>query len=144
MSIVTGGVIPAGSGVVLLARILGNSGQPITRASLSSIAYTVTDLTSATVDGTGTFTISSVVFDTLQQQDKRWRLDSAAEPGQDGRWGYNFLATLPASLFTTTTVSATEVLTPTVKLQCDVLFTPASGQAFTGVFRWLGQKTWSA
>lgn len=126
MTCIYSGVVIAGkSGVTLMARIVGANGEPITQASLSSITYTVTDTTDTDTQSTGTLTISSVVFNDLQQQDRRWTADSQARPGRDGRWGYNFRATLPASIMTLTT-----------KQQADVKFTPVSGEVFFVPFAW--------
>lgn len=126
------GIVVSGSGVTLMARILGNTGRPITRASLSSITYNVQNVTDATVEGTGTLTIASVVFDSLQQTDPRWTRDSADEPGEDGAWGYNFLATMAASLFAD----------GGDRIQVDVKFTPASGEAFIVPFSFVPVTTY--
>lgn len=129
------GVVAAQSGVTLMARINGNAGTPVTRATLSSIAYTVTDLVSAGQDA-GTLTVSAVIFDSLQN-DPRWVRDSADHAGPDGSCGYNFLAVLPATLFDTS--SPTEIPAgypqPTQKrYQVDVVFTPVSGQPWRVIF----------
>jgi hypothetical protein len=142
---VTGAGVPGKTGVTLLARLRMTSGALVTRASLSSIAYTVSDLTSGEALGTGTFTVSSTVFDSLQQNDLRWHADSLAAPGADGASGFNFLATVPASLFALETLEAPGVLTGTAaprSIQCDVAFTPATGEAFRVVFRWTQQAVY--
>lgn len=141
-SVITGAAVPGQSGVTLLARVRGSDGRLITQASLSSIAYTVSDLTNGESLGTGTFTISSTVYDSLQQGDPRWSADSAARPGADGSHGYNFAGELPASLFALTTLAEPGVLTgpaDPIQVQADVAFTPASGQAFRMVWSW---KVW--
>ncbi|MES2342321.1 MAG: hypothetical protein V4597_11630 [Pseudomonadota bacterium] len=121
------GVVTAHSGVTLTARILGVTGLPITRASLTSVSWTVTDTVTglAVVGGTGAPTVASCVTDALQQSDPRWTKDSAQAPGDDGRWGYNFLLTLPASLFVVQT-----------RYQADVVFTPVTGEPFRVAFLW--------
>lgn len=125
------GIVVAGSGVSLLARLLGNDGNLLTQASLSSIAYSVYNVTDSASGGAGTLTVSSVIFDSLQQSDRRWRVDSIDRPGVDGRYGYNFAATLAASLFT----SGGDVH------QVDVTFTPASGEPFVVVWRFTPVET---
>lgn len=127
---------------MLLARIVGQSGQPITQASLSSIAYTVSDLTAWLSAGTGTFTISSTVFDALQQADPRWTVDSAMNPGPDGAWGYNFAAVVPAADFPATALTPDAVLAAPHRYQCDVTFTPVSGEQFRVPFRWTPVPVW--
>lgn len=135
--VVITGYAVALSGVTLLARILGNAGQPVTQASLSAIAYTVTDLTAGSNAGSGTFTIADAVFDSLQT-DPRWQEDSAASPGPDGLTGYNFLATLPGSLFPLIIPAAPTPYAPAPaphSYQADVAFTPTSGEAFRVVWQ---------
>lgn len=98
------------AGVTFLARIKGNDGSNITQASLSSIAYTVTDMADASTVISGTLTISAVVFDALQTG-ARWTVDST---------GYNFLWAAPATL----------APTGGRKYRVELLFTPASGAVF--------------
>lgn len=132
--IITGGQLSAKSGLTLLARILGNNGEPITRASLSAIAYTVKDRTNDAAVSTDSLTISTVVFDDLQQNDPRWTKDNENAPGPDGRWGYNFLATLPASAFPGLDDDDAEDTTEPL-YQIDVKFTPASGEVFYQIWQ---------
>ena len=76
-----------------MARITDTSGSAITQASVSSIAYSVFDLTSGAPDtatSTGTPTVADALYDTLQT-DTAW---TAA--GGDST-GYNFRYVLPAS-----------------------------------------------
>lgn len=143
IGVVTGTAI-LNSGVTLLARILGNSGIPITRASLSSISYTVRDLTTPETVATGqALTISSVVYDDLQQSDPRWDKDSEDEPGRDGRWGYNFAAVIPAAHFTSYTVGSYSPYPVTGhRYQVDVKFVPASGQPFVQPFQFTALPTY--
>lgn len=80
------------SGPVLMARIFNHAGTLVTQASVSAIAYKVFDLSApATATATGTLTVSSVIFDTLQAG-VIWTSDSV---------GYNFRWATPASLFPT-------------------------------------------
>ena len=131
--IATGGVIAAGTGVTLMARVLGGAGVPVTRASLLSVAWTLTNLSTGAFVAAGTFAVPSSVFDSPVQGDPRWQLDTPARPGVDGLSGYNFLATLPAAQFPVTP-PALGVTPPA--MQCDVLFTPASGEPFRQTFQW--------
>lgn len=126
------GIVTAGSGVTIMARIRGVNGSLITQASLSTITYAIRDLTDGATDSTGSLTISSVVFDSLQQASDRWTISSADTPHQkDKSYGYNFLAEFAASLFTDFDVGAASPydVTPHV-FEIDIKFTPASGQPF--------------
>ena len=125
------GCIMAGSGVSLFARIRGGNGQLITQATLSTITYQVSNLTTGAIAGSGSLTISQVIFDSLQQSDPRWTLDSASQMGNDGSYGYNFAATLDSSAFATTTLAA-PALTPQPAnvYRIDLVFTPVTGSAF--------------
>ena len=103
------------AGVILLARVVGNDGTPITQASLTAITYSVYDITNSVSLGTGTFTISSVVYDTLQTGEL-WDVDST---------GYNFKAAIPAS-----------VMTPGgSRCQIDVKFDPVTGENFIQIWK---------
>lgn len=137
----TGSVV-AGSGVTLLARLRGQGGQHVTQASLSSIGYTVSDLQAGAIIATGTFTVSSTIFDSLQQFDPRWTMDSQAAPGADGSWGYNFLAGLPASALPQTTLTSAALYLPPPRVQVDVLFTPLTGEVFRVVWSFSPVRTW--
>ncbi len=143
--VITGGQVPAGSGVTLLARLRAAGGQLLTRASVSAISYAVTDLAAGTQLGTAAAADTTSISDQLVQGDVRWQEDSQAAPGKDGLWGYNFLLTLPAALFDPILPTVPEVLTgppaPT-PIQCDVAFTPATGQAFRVVWRWVMLQTY--
>lgn len=120
------------SGLTLLARIRGNAGELITQASLSAIAYTVRNLTSATTIALDqALTISACIFDNLQQFDPRWDRDSQSRPGPDGAHGFNFCAVIPATNFTGYTVGSDAPYVVTSHIfQIDVCFTPTSGQKF--------------
>jgi len=132
-ALITGQAIPMRTGVSLFARITGNAGVPITQATLTpstGVQYALTDLGSPAgsnpVTGALTpLTISTVIFDSLQQSDPRWTRDSAASPGADGLYGYNFRATLGASLFLSSN-----------RQHVDVVFTPLIGEAFRVSFEW--------
>ncbi len=125
LAIITGQSIPGTSGVTLMARIRGQDHTLLTQASLSAIAWTLTDLTTGLAVTTGTFTIASVVFDSLQQGDGSWTKDKRTAPGPDGAWGYNFRAILPAA----------SIAPSGNRFQGDVHFTPATGEPFRVVFQ---------
>jgi hypothetical protein len=128
--VITTQAVPAKSGVTLLGRIVGNAGVPITQASLTSpLTIVVTDLTKeAALAGSGavntlTPAVSGVVFDSLQTG-PLWTKDSAAAPGPDGLFGYNFAYLVPAANFNT----------PGDKYQLDVKFIPVVGEQFVVSF----------
>jgi len=102
------------SGCFLMARILGNDGNAITQASVSSISYVIHNITSDVAVTSGSLTVSDVVFDTLQTDD-RWTADDT---------GYNFGHAALASWFAT----------PDVTYRVEYKFTPTSGQVFFAVF----------
>jgi hypothetical protein len=124
------------SGVTLLARITGTPGVPITQATLTGVAWTLTNLTTGVVAATGTFVVGASVYDSLQQADGRWTADSLAAPSTvDGLAGYNFLGTLAAALFAAAVPVAGVVAPPPTWFQADVAFTPVSGQPFRQSWR---------
>lgn len=130
------GIVVNRSGVTLMARLLGNLGTPITIATVASIAWKVSDLTTGLAVASGTFTVATTVFDSLQM-DSRWTLDNANALGPDQRYGYNFLAVLPAATFAATVLTGQANLTPADRLRCDVTFTPVSGEVFAVPFEWV-------
>jgi len=102
------------SGAYLMARVLGGDGAAVQQADVSSIAYSVYDMDDTSSPATGTLTVANVVYDTLQT-DARWTKDST---------GYNFGWAAAATLFPTGD-----------KLYlAELLFTPASGEAYHLVF----------
>jgi hypothetical protein len=111
---------------------------PITQADISSISYTVQDLAMQTQLGTGTFVVSSSVYNSLQQNDARWTVDSQYAPNpQDRRWGYNFAAVVPAAdmaIGAVQTVDFQNTVLPH-KVQITVLFTPTAGEVFRQVWQ---------
>lgn len=76
------------TGLTIMARILGNAGTPITKASLTGITCKIWDRKSGANVATPTVTINDAVYDTLQTADPRWTKDDT---------GYNFLHVIPAS-----------------------------------------------
>jgi hypothetical protein len=94
------GFTTAGTDTPLFSRIKNPAtGNLVTQASVSSISYLIQDLTLAAQIATGTLPIGNVIFNTLQQMDGRWVQDSAALPGADGLYGYNFAWQVPGSNF---------------------------------------------
>lgn len=93
--------------LTMLARIQ-NAGANITQAGIASISYAVKNA-AGTATSSGTLTVASVVYDTLQTG-ARWTKDNT---------GYNFLGTLPAACF------------PAAGLHyAELKFTDASGNIF--------------
>lgn len=77
------------SPVTLRDRVVDASGDAIQQADVSSIAYAVRDTADpSTVVASGSLTVASVVYDTLQTGG--WTVDGT---------GYNFAATLAGSCF---------------------------------------------
>jgi hypothetical protein len=92
------GVIVAGGGATLFARLLGNNGFPVNQSSIFTIAYSVVDLVSGLqIVSNLPLVVNSVIFNTLVQTDPRWTQDSATAPGPDGLFGYNFAVDIPPS-----------------------------------------------
>ncbi len=95
----------------------GAAGANITQASLTAISYEVNRIADGgteTETGTGTLTVSSVVFDTAQDSDDDPRIPS----GQTA----NFIAVIPASCF--------PVAGRGLRHRITVTFDPASGEDF--------------
>jgi hypothetical protein len=107
----------AKSGATQAARIYGNAGTPITQATISSITCKVFDknVSVETPVLTPSITVSSVVFDTLQDDDPRWTIDET---------GYNFLHAIAATAFPTNNHI----------YRIEYIFTPTSGAVFPLVY----------
>jgi hypothetical protein len=112
------------SAATLLRRIEGSDGEPITRASISSISYEVW----RTLGGPAVEVVNEtaldknvVIFDTLQL-DARWTVDAV---------GYNFRFELPG---TALPVAADNT-------QIDVKITPVTGNPFLVPFQILPTAT---
>ncbi len=105
------------TGVSLMARVEGTDGANIQQADVSSIAYSVYDITtlgSSSEATSGSLTVSDVVYDTLQT-DNRWDRDTT---------GYNFRHDVAAA-----TLAAGGKI-----YRAEYKFTPASGEAYHVVF----------
>ena len=74
------------TGHTVMNRVTGNAATNIVAADINAITYTSHDLKTGE-QTSGTLTIGTVVFDTLQK-DVRWTKDTS---------GYNFRWTIPAS-----------------------------------------------
>jgi hypothetical protein len=98
-------------GATVLARVIGQAGSNITQASLSTITYAIYAAETGTSVATGTVTISSSVYDTLQTSDARWTHDTT---------GYNFTHALTASNFAS----------GDKRYRVEYKFTPVSGEVF--------------
>lgn len=87
----TRSVIYEGSGVQILARVVGTDGSLIQQADFGTIDFTVRDRDGdrAVATDSGALVVADVVFDTLQN-DGRWTEDNI---------GYNFLTEISASAF---------------------------------------------
>ncbi len=102
------------SGQTVAGLVVGQLGTPITQATLTSIGWSVyrrEQNGSETLTGTGTLTVSAVVFDIPVTTDPRYTLSG----------GYNFLAVILASAFQ---VGA-------LLHRVEVTFVPVTGEAFT-------------
>ena len=80
--------------VSLMFRVLGDDAAPITQATIASITFAAYDLDATTPTSavsTATLTVSAVVFDTYQSDD-RWTADAV---------GYNFRHDIGAAVFVT-------------------------------------------
>lgn len=114
------------AGATLMARIVGNSGAPITQAGITSIACKVIDLdgdTPATAVLTPSISVSAVISDTLQTTDTRWTADAM---------GYNFLHAMPATAFPS----------PRHRYVVQYTFTPTSGAVFVVEFDLKTRRVW--
>ena len=107
-------------GAALMARVVGNSATAITQAAITSISYSVFDLSGTTPNTAITgysavsLTVADVVYDTLQT-DARWTADST---------GYNFRHDIAAAVFAT----------GGHRYRIEYKFTPATGSVFWLVY----------
>ncbi|HLN30481.1 MAG TPA: hypothetical protein VK395_22245 [Gemmataceae bacterium] len=121
---VTTQAVAGHSGIVLMARLVGQGGLPVTQATINSVEVQVTDLTlvqNGQAGSVNTYTpaVASVIFNALQQTPP-WSQDNQYQPGTDGLWGYNFLYVVPAVNFENSGDT----------FQIDVAFVPAAGEQF--------------
>lgn len=109
---------PKNNGLFAMSRAKKASGAMIQQSDVTSIAYRVMDADDSTATAsTGSLTVSSVIFNTLQTTalDSRWPSNAPAA-------GYNFGGTIPGSAFSSSstryfvTVTATMSDSSTVTL----------------------------
>lgn len=134
---IVAGSIPSGTGTTLLARLRTQSGQLLTRASVSGTSWRASNLTRGTYLGAGAFA-ATCVLDELRQNDPRWTADGPNDLGADGAHGYNFLASLPASLVALASLEPADPLAYPRgdTIQIDVTFTTVEGEPFVVSWRW--------
>lgn len=112
--------IREGDAPKLMARVVGPENTPLTQSLVSSIAWTLYDLRSTTpgtaVDS-GSLTVASVIFDSLQTSDAAWTEDDT---------GYNFAYQFPADTFAMSSSGPG-------RYRLEIRGTPAAGQKF-----WVG------
>jgi hypothetical protein len=136
------GTVSGQTGTTLMARLRGQNGVLVTQGTLLSITYTITNITTGAAVGSGTLVVSTVIFDSLQQNDPRWKQDSAAKPGLDGVWGFNFLAQIPAASFPVSPQSTAGIAAPNPTYQVDCVFTPIAGEPFRVIFQVTADKVY--
>ena len=131
-----------------MCRLLGQSGALVTRASLSTIQYSIRDLTKGTTETalTSAGAVADLVYNDLQQGDMRWQLatgEDADNLGPDSRHGFNFLLTLGATLFNNFDVESVAPFRVTPhEYAVSVVLTPASGTVFHVPYRFRPIPTW--
>lgn len=64
-----------GNPATILARVLDQTGTPITQSSVSSVSVTVYNAETSTSTGSSTPAVADCVFNTLQTGDSRWSTD---------------------------------------------------------------------
>lgn len=103
------------TGFSLMARIQGTDAKDVQQADVSSIAYSVYDLSSTgSPTDTGSLTVATVIYDTLQT-DSRWDIDTT---------GYNFKWDVPAS----------HVADGAKNYRFEIAFTPAIGEVYHAIY----------
>ena len=120
------GYVFKNSSIILLARIVGEDGLPITTSTLSSIDYTIYELDEANPDTltavTGhtsvSVTVAGAVFDQLQS-DELWAVDTE---------GYNFKHVLDVNVNQAFTKAG-------YHYQVRFELTPTSGQTIVARFK---------
>lgn len=126
--------VPGGTDLALMARIEDVNGELITRSAVDSIAYIVVDRDEAETLASGTFAITTV-SDVLVQDDRSWTVDSADRPGEDGRYGRNFKAILPAASNTAANSGK--------RVQIEVTLTLTSGRIIKLLYRTFTEKAYA-
>jgi hypothetical protein len=113
------------SGASLMAKLTGNDAALITQATIDSISYKVFDSADlSTIITSGSLTVSTVVFNTLQL-DARWTADTL---------GYNFRHDAPKEFFQEGGVT----------YRVEYKFIPVSGEQFWAIFRVKAKAVYSS
>ena len=120
-AIITSVIVHGNADVALLGRIRGRGGY-VTHATVSSIAWYLSDATTQTVITNSTFTVASVIFDQLQLDDM-WTKDTT---------GYNFRGVI--------TAASIPLANSGNRMAGDVKFTMSSGEILRGQFNWPSAK----
>ena len=134
LSLITGQAVPGNGGVAIMARIRSASGSLLTQATTSTISYSVYDIqpekdgsgSNTQILGSTTQTIANVIYDSLQQDGNMWTKDSAANPGPDGSWGFNYRFVVPATYLTVANSGDWH--------RVHVVITPSAGEKFRLIF----------
>ena len=107
-------------GITVMARVVDNDGENVLQADVTSISRTVFNLAvskTVPVSVATAIVVADSVFDTLQTDD-RWTEDAT---------GYNFLDTIPASVFATGGCT----------YRAEYEFTPTTGEVY-----WVVANLW--
>lgn len=115
--------IREGTAPIVRARIVDGDGVPLLKNAISSISYSVFTITSGLNQpvlkaGPSPLTVADVWFDTLSTVG--WRADTT---------GWNFKATLPASVF----IGLASAIRGQ-EYQVEIYVTPTSGEGLWGAF----------
>ena len=99
------------TGPALMARLVGNDGEYVTRSNISAVKYTCRNRADVATELLGgSLVVNDVIFNTLVTNDARWTVDTT---------GYNFLLLLTGAAFP----EAGDYIV-------EVMFTPTSGEKF--------------
>jgi hypothetical protein len=120
------------SGVVLMARIVGQTNADVTQATLDEVAFVVRDIDAGSSGTIQAITIADSVFDTLQTNGG-WDQDDD---------GYNFRFVVPASEFEWDPEAEVNGNPKPRRFRVDVRFTPTEGEQFVVPFSLHVLPTW--
>lgn len=115
MALINYATVFQGIGAVLLDRIVDASGNYITQSAISSIAVTSYDITTDTQISTGSLTVNTTVFNSLQTADPRWIEDTL---------GFNSAYQLAGTYWPNAGI-----------VRLEIIFTPTSGNALASVWQ---------
>ena len=131
LGVITGRTF-ANTGVVLMARVVGQDSANITVASITGISYLVRDLDAKTSGSISPLVVAAVVFDALQTGNG-WVQDAT---------GYNFRTVIPAAAFNWTPETDPGNQPKPRRFQIEVRFVPDTGEQFVIVFGLWVHPTW--